>query len=304
MKKIGCLLLVLCLGLVGCSSKEDRTLSNAIKRNDYDFALEYYTQLQDSNKIEESTFEDFKVMLKNRLDSIIEEYVSEAENYDEDKIYDYYNEIKDIVNTDLNVAYLSDVKFMKGKYAYVIKKDIETAKKLFDELDAIDYKANDIESYTKEIEILNTLKGTWKSDDKEHPMPMVVDGENLTHISKISDYDIVTFDRTIDISNGLIVEKMMGATMNTYEIIDDKTLRTNDTHIIYKKISDSTDIPKQKEVIVPKIGMTAEEVNGSIWGKPDKINKTTTKYGVSEQWCYSDNRYVYLDDGIVTAIQE
>lgn len=50
--------------------------------------------------------------------------------------------------------------------------------------------------------------------------------------------------------------------------------------------------------------MTAEEVRQSTWGEPDDINKTTTKYGVSEQWVYGGGKYIYLDDGVVTAIQE
>ena len=57
----------------------------------------------------------------------------------------------------------------------------------------------------------------------------------------------------------------------------------------------------------PTIGMTAEEVRNSTWGEPDDINKTTTKYGTSEQWVYknsNDFKYIYLDNGIVTAIQE
>jgi tetratricopeptide (TPR) repeat protein len=54
----------------------------------------------------------------------------------------------------------------------------------------------------------------------------------------------------------------------------------------------------------PQIGMTADEVRNSSWGSPLKINRTTTAYGVSEQWVYSDYRYIYLDDGIVTAIQD
>ncbi|WP_336788446.1 hypothetical protein [Paenibacillus sp. MMO-177] len=52
------------------------------------------------------------------------------------------------------------------------------------------------------------------------------------------------------------------------------------------------------------IGMSTDDVLLSSWGKPKDINKTTTKYGVSEQWVYDDNRYVYFDDGIVTAIHE
>lgn len=54
----------------------------------------------------------------------------------------------------------------------------------------------------------------------------------------------------------------------------------------------------------PSIGMTATEVRNSTWGNPSKINKTTTKYGVHEQWVYSSGRYIYFDDGIVTSIQE
>ncbi|KKQ06074.1 MAG: hypothetical protein US15_C0020G0008 [Candidatus Moranbacteria bacterium GW2011_GWF1_36_4] len=54
----------------------------------------------------------------------------------------------------------------------------------------------------------------------------------------------------------------------------------------------------------PRIGMTANEVINSRWGKPTKVNKTTTAYSVSEQWVYSSSRYVYLKDGIVEAIQD
>ena len=54
----------------------------------------------------------------------------------------------------------------------------------------------------------------------------------------------------------------------------------------------------------PKIGMTANELLVSSWGKPTKMNRTTTAYGESYQWVYSSNRYVYLKDDIVTAIQD
>lgn len=62
------------------------------------------------------------------------------------------------------------------------------------------------------------------------------------------------------------------------------------------------------EKVSPTIGMTADEVLASTWGEPSDINRTTTRYGVSEQWVYrsssSKTRYIYFDDGIVTAIQE
>lgn len=57
-------------------------------------------------------------------------------------------------------------------------------------------------------------------------------------------------------------------------------------------------------VPAPQIGMTAQQVLDSQWGKPLQINKTTTANSVSEQWVYGNGRYVYLENGIVTAIQE
>jgi hypothetical protein len=58
---------------------------------------------------------------------------------------------------------------------------------------------------------------------------------------------------------------------------------------------------KSKE---PEIGMTSDEVRASLWGEPEDVNTTETADGTSEQWCYSDSRYVYLDNGVVTSIQK
>lgn len=54
----------------------------------------------------------------------------------------------------------------------------------------------------------------------------------------------------------------------------------------------------------PQIGMDETDVKLSSWGRPKKINKTTSKGGISEQWVYDNNKYIYLEDGIVTSIQE
>lgn len=48
----------------------------------------------------------------------------------------------------------------------------------------------------------------------------------------------------------------------------------------------------------PAIGMTEEEMRESTWGNPKTINKTTTKYGVSEQWVYRSSfktRYIFRE---------
>ena len=69
--------------------------------------------------------------------------------------------------------------------------------------------------------------------------------------------------------------------------------------------------PEKTQVIEakdePAIGMSPDEVRNSTWGEPSDINKTTTKYGVREQWVYRSsvkNKYIYFEDGLVTAIQE
>lgn len=50
------------------------------------------------------------------------------------------------------------------------------------------------------------------------------------------------------------------------------------------------------------IGMTAERVRLSSWGRPNHINRTIYGSGVREQWVYNGG-YLYFEDGILTAIQ-
>ncbi|OMD43025.1 hypothetical protein [Paenibacillus odorifer] len=65
-----------------------------------------------------------------------------------------------------------------------------------------------------------------------------------------------------------------------------------------------TSSPEKENDSLPYIGMSEEKLLQTLWGKPKEINKTETKDGISEQWVYESNRYVYLDNGVVTAIQE
>lgn len=52
-----------------------------------------------------------------------------------------------------------------------------------------------------------------------------------------------------------------------------------------------------------KIGWTKSMCIAS-WGKPRDINRTTTTYGSHEQYVYSLKRYLYFENGILTAIQD
>lgn len=54
-----------------------------------------------------------------------------------------------------------------------------------------------------------------------------------------------------------------------------------------------------------KIGMIERQViEETSWGKPIRVNRTTTAKGQFEQWVYEGNRYLYFTDGKLTAIQD
>ena len=48
--------------------------------------------------------------------------------------------------------------------------------------------------------------------------------------------------------------------------------------------------------------MTAEQVRMS-WGKPASINRTTLDGKQIEQWVYGGGNYVYVENGLVKAVQ-
>lgn len=53
-----------------------------------------------------------------------------------------------------------------------------------------------------------------------------------------------------------------------------------------------------KQVLV---GMTREEVERA-WGKPDRVDRSSSGAGVREQWAYDSGFYVYFGEEKVTSI--
>ena len=52
-----------------------------------------------------------------------------------------------------------------------------------------------------------------------------------------------------------------------------------------------------------RIGMTKDQLT-AIVGHPERVHRTVTSLGTSEQWVYPQSRYVYLYNGIVTSYQD
>ena len=160
-----------------------------------------------------------------------------------------------------------------------------------------------ISSLMEKIDLLINLQGSW--------------GNSLSY-RYIKGF---TISDKIDIVGGTFQ-----VNSNNKEIIEDSQANRNDVKITYylkdgklicrveyledfwiSKAGDITEIEFNKLDIVsatPKIGMTREQALKTTWGAPKDINKHTYSWGVTEQWCYSDNRYIYIENGIVTSISE
>jgi hypothetical protein len=53
----------------------------------------------------------------------------------------------------------------------------------------------------------------------------------------------------------------------------------------------------------PRVGMTADQVIATCWGKPEHINHTQTGTQTFDQYVYSNNRNLYFQDGVLRSFQ-
>ena len=232
-----------------------------------------------------------------------------------------YKDVKDIIP---NVIYeLRDDLYDVAIGQYEIGK-YEEAEELFSNFG--DY--NDSAQYLEYCNIMLKFQGGYDSSITKTDY-LVLDGNNLIkydtntyntgEISKTENevylikyenqYFLVDDIYKDNLDESLILYALINTDDNTAQGIDviypdidfDELFVKMDENAI-KTIEDQYQV--QINRVEPSIGMTADEVKESTWGEPIKINKTTTEYGVDEQWVYDDYKYIYLEDGIVTAIQE
>ena len=198
-----------------------------------------------------------------------------------------------------------------------IREDVMLSKVQFEKLDGYE----DSDEYLKMYDFLNEIIGTYSykstvgnttfADEKYS-----IDYGSVEYTGKAS--EILSSKATvISIDNELYLLSNFYDNKSSGEVF---SIENGKVHFRYADIDESNNyhlssslktdkILKRESVISeeiknPSVGMTADEVKQSTWGEPKKINKSTYSWGTSEQWCYSGYRYVYLDNGIVTSIQE
>lgn len=260
-------------------------------------ALEQYDILKELNQESQAVYND----LSNSDDSKYKAYNIKA--YD----YSLYN-VTSIQHTD-NVSFKTDSNTYKcSDSSEMYSKNDESI-----DISAIREELTFKNEYT-ELDSKSDWVGEWKN-------PSFSEITSTKVYSKDDNLYLCFFkgEKTIPFS----IEKFPGSSnrIEHYNQYGDLVLQSKDELLfpahnetydingVYKFVRVGSGISAPRELIVskenrkdPAIGMTADEVKMSKWGEPGKINTTTTKYGTSEQWVYSQG-YIYLENGIVTAIQ-
>ncbi|MFT5875115.1 MAG: hypothetical protein ACI8WT_004096 [Clostridium sp.] len=149
---------------------------------------------------------------------------------------------------------------------------------------------------TERIEINNNLSEyinkMIKDLDKNANEKNYITIERLSNVSKILSTNFISLEKEkIEINNKLSEYK------NKKQIEDDE---------IEKKAKVEAEVQAEEELKYspPYVGMTEADLRKCEWGQPDDVNTTTTAYGTSKQYCYSGYKYVYVEDGVVTSIQD
>lgn len=199
---------------------------------------------------------------------------------------------------------IKETKYQQALYNYNIG-DFEKSKEIFKTIQ--EYK--DALAYLNNNEIMINIQGIWQQKKDLSNWIYEITGWQLNVYSNMSSGKYIIeneyFNRlpgnmTIQINNKEICIILDGKKSIRFLNYDkNKNVITDDLGTFVKQPT-----YKIKKIKEPAIGMTKSEVENSTWGKPKDINKTTTQYGISEQWCYSGYKYIYFDDGIVTSIQE
>jgi len=192
-----------------------------------------------------------------------------ADKYKKDNDYSNYMSYLYSISVDYDGYYDKYVEKERKEFSDIVKTFIKN--KNYNDVSTLLYSVRDRDDkYEWLYEYVMALK---QEAEKDKSMTVAY----LSDIPK--DYD------------GIFADEVQ-AMMAKYKKEIDEKLR------IRKMIADEEKKPN------PRIGMSAEEVKKSKWGEPQRVNTTITAYGVREQWVYSGYKYIYLDNGIVTAIQQ
>jgi hypothetical protein len=145
-----------------------------------------------------------------------------------------------------------------------------------------------------------------------HPLILLLNNEKLVKIK-------TTYGKTYSVNSAEIMEIMLCLSYKQKEYaINVAKLKIKQDSIDIEEQTVNNKIKEKNDSICSKkygkqncklisegkvsIGMTREMCRDS-WGAPNDVNKTTNKYGTSEQWVYDSGSFLYFEGDILTTIQ-
>lgn len=260
-----------------------------MKKGNYSEALEIFNELGDYKKSKDNILE-------------CEYEIAIVEMQDESKLESAKETFEQLGNYQDSKKFLKECCFRLGKKYYsegYFKKSLEYITPLKEEYGEL----NDINN---KISIINFFMGDWQTANTQYALRLEINGwdinyyDNNGNITKKAKINQDTVSGNIDNHTNCYFYDSDG--LKYY--FDDKGFliqEYQDVDLDFKLYpGDFSKISKEE----PQIGMTSEEVLNSTWGEPEDINKDTYSWGIKEQWCYPDNKYIYFEDGNVTSISE
>lgn len=273
------------------SNKNEYTIDKQLMRNSEEFTEEDYLTEKIIEQLNNSNIENK------------EEYIDvlNSTNYEKDTLDNIYN-IKENQEKANEIIYQTAKIYVAEDY----KKGIELFQRI------LNYK--DSKELVEKINKSHELDGEWYGKYGYTGHRWIINGNTCYNV--YSDYKHkYTYDTYYcKYENNILYIFRKEENSNDYNKAEFKMKYENGTLsyemysatsiITLNKESNNTVPKKIIEIDEPSIGMTKNEVLNSTWGKPRDINKTTTRYGTREQWCYNGNKYIYFEDGIVISIQD
>lgn len=260
-----------------------------------------HTEIEKGDK---SDFAQVTLSLKSELERQVEQAIKVAEVEEKAEVEEAYTLWEELIKIDNDdAATASNIKSVLSNKDHFISKYKEDALILY-------YYAVQNESINEYRDNMNSKTGYNNSgnyDNNNSYGRQFADKHLLEVINYLKEIDPDTKGASSFIPN-VMTNLKIG--LESFFFINEaqwKQIYNNYDSAMRDEIEAGIEERRDLSTTIPTAGMVGSDVVITSWGKPIKINKTTTVYGVSEQWVYEihgTRKYVYLEDGIVTGVQE
>ncbi|MCS0824680.1 hypothetical protein NX029_11925 [Cytobacillus firmus] len=242
--------------------------------------------------------------LKSDLERQVEEAIKVAEIEEKAKVEEAYTLWEELINIDNDdAATARNIKSVLSNKDHFISKYKEDALILY--YYAIQTEL--INVYRDNIDSQSSYNKSGNFDNYDSYEREFADKHLLEVVNYLKEIDPYTEGVSSFIPN--VMTNLKAGLENFFFINEDKWKKIYNNYDTAMRDEIEAGIEGRRELsrMIPNVGMVGSDVVLTSWGKPIKINKTTTVYGVSEQWVYEihgTRKYVYLEDGIVTGVQD